>query len=134
MQLSLVNKKVAEILRRCGFEEWCDHCYINGELHKCIHNNAYLDENLFVESESAPYAELARKWLREHYNIEVEITRTKDIMGVEYRYAIYYFCEGTQVIEHYVDYAESYEVALQCGLKKACKYLLLLKKPEEWVV
>ena len=118
-----VSYDVAKLLKEKGFDERTIYHYIIGQPTSLQHNivyNKYCNsdaENIYV----SPTHQMAMKWLREVYNIFIEIIIFRENM-VHYRFKILnrdcekiYIDDGSQF---------SYEEAVEAALKYSLESLI----------
>lgn len=110
----------AQTLKQHGFNEPCKGVYMNGQ---CVLLQSYSYNKLFeaYDTCSAPTMQTAFKWLRNKYNIFVEITT----YGDGYAYTIKRFSteNGWVKLSDKSTAFETYEDAACDGLITALKYL-----------
>lgn len=118
-----VSYDVAKLLKEKGFNERTIYHYIIGQPTSLQHNivyNKYCNsdaENIYV----SPTHQMAMKWLREVYNIFIEIIIFRENM-VHYRFKIL----NRDCKKIYIDYGSqfSYEEAVESALKYALENLI----------
>ena len=120
--------EVAKLLKEKGFVEPCLYYYFsNGKIEKAI---GLKDKNTAcVSTFSAPTHQMAMKWLREVYHIEINITFGFPFIDGKQQYK--YFWSIVRVCDNHLEYpmddpesayyneemADSYEEAVEAALK-----------------
>lgn len=119
MNEDYVSYIAAQTLKQIGFNEPCKGVYMHGQ---CMLLDSYSYNKLFEATDtcSAPTIAVALKWLRNNYNIFVEITTFAD----GYTYTIKQFSveNGWVTRTDMKNVYESYEDAVCDGLITGLKY------------
>ena len=119
-----VSLEIAELLKEAGFDWKCEHPYFNG----IFDENSY-EPNNFLDATyqiAAPTLEIAQRWLREVKDIDVYIfPTTNNKRGCVYEWGIKTFGRALWVEgQPYTNQYETYEEALEVGIKKAIEIIL----------
>lgn len=138
---SYVSLEVAKLLKKAGF-----HWKVNSRWQQRWTSNP-TDENFFLnpnlpyyedtnESKydsylSAPYSDVAQRWLREEKNINIEVKILSITSGQLMWYAKIYYLQKhngiydqVEFIQHTEISYDSYEEALEAGMQKSLTILL----------
>ena len=135
-----VSLEVAKLLKEAGFDWECSCYYSVNTLHEP--NNGFIHiykqyKALFYDHNrtkmpvySAPTLEVAQRWLREVKDLDVYIfPTTNNKRGCVYEWGIKTFGRALWVEgQPYTNQYETYEEALEAGIKKALE--LILEKGE----
>jgi len=126
IQEQYVSLKVAKLAKEKGFNESISTLYKNGifKHHKPRHsNNPFISNKGMTDNCcSAPTQSLLAKWLREKYEIHVEVVfwYYKDSHYCEYTYNI---TKPLENLTNNVLWFDNYEEAMEEGLKEALKLI-----------
>lgn len=130
MNLKIVDFETAKLLKEVGFDVNTEKCYrlddctaypTKGRKSPFFRLREDKKKEIFDEyCAFAPAQELARKFLRDKHNVSVEI-QTPDMVNQGWSYSIH-IIESFGAIDDVEGY-ETYEKALEGGLKQACEYL-----------
>ena len=125
-----VSFEIAKLLKEVGFD-WEEHyprnfCYVNDNTElfdKSVLKN-YIGEDDVIYL--APTLEVAQRWLREVKDIDVYIfPTTNNKRGCVYEWGIKTFGRALWVEgQPYTNQYETYEEALEVGIKKAIEIIL----------
>ena len=125
-----VSLEVAKLLKEAGFD-WEEHyprnfCYVNDNTElfdKSVLKN-YIGEDDVIYL--APTLDIAQRWLREVKDIDVYIfPTTNNKRGCVYEWGIKTFGRALWVEgQTYTNQYETYEEALEVGIKKAIEIIL----------
>lgn len=139
-----VSFEVAKLLKDKGFNEACNRVYegpnliytdipisplmylgeLKGELggfhpkQKYIHNNE-LGDIVYT----APTFQMARKWLREKYNIHIEVVHLNPYKHTYYLYR-YYSCQSERYVQNTNPEYSTYEKACEAAIKYCLENLI----------
>jgi hypothetical protein len=130
MELKLVSFELAKLLEEAGFELYCEYSYtkFGGEV---LNPNIAIEQPLyFPKHTKAPTLELAKKWMREKYEVFVDI-HTDATSNPKFCYSImqYNYNEGDIHWDNFIapmqysDLYREHEDALEAGLIKTCEIL-----------
>ena len=125
MEEQLVSFEVAILLKQIGFSYECER-YYNETGHWLSLNKCKINHNIYDDMCSAPSQEMAKKFIREEYNIHVEVWRSAGGWG----WCIDKANNGTGIADSGDEGPndsgtwDEYEDALNDGLLKACKIII----------
>ena len=125
-----VSLEVAKLLKEAGFD-WEEHyprnfCYVNDNTElfdKSVLKNYIEDDDVIY---LAPTLDITQRWLREVKDIDVYIfPTTNNRRGCVYEWGIKTFGRALWVEgQPYTNQYETYEEALEVGIKKAIEIIL----------
>lgn len=118
MELKIVDFETAKLLKEVGFDEVVDYFYEHEGIGKMPNKNSEFPNK--ESFQSAPTQDLARKFLRDKHNVSIEI-QTPDMANQGWGYSIH-IVESVGSVNDGEGY-DTYEQALEEGIKQACKYL-----------
>ena len=117
MKEQLISFETAKLAKEKGFDLFTEYGYDkNGKEvnFPCCYNNYPV-----IDHYSAPNQSLLQKWLREKYNIHIDIY----FIVLLFRYRIYNMINCECYKSSYKDEFDSYEQALEQGLQEALKLI-----------
>lgn len=121
MEEKVVSKKVAELLKEKGFNEFCKYFYEKGSsIKKRIgnfryNNTDYVNTNLDCV---APTQSFAQQWLREEKQIAIGITPKFEKSTGQYLYKFELLSKEYHCVSvYFYNYEEALEEALKTALK-----------------
>lgn len=113
-----ISFEIAKLLKEKGFDEKCDNCYayFADDDIRCL-NLGYPKSAQSLIKDRYPYVtlQMAMKWLREVYNIFIEIGVDEMLKNKGYQWALYY--NSTKEIRPYSGWEDSYEQACEAAIK-----------------
>jgi len=124
MELKVVDFETAKLLKEIGFKEKTEYAYVHryAEHKSPDYKGELINKNILHCDISAPTQELAKKWLREEFDLHVDLEKIDFDLSRNYyecQFLDWYNNEGKVVGSEF----KTYEQALEEGLKKACEYL-----------
>lgn len=125
MENQLVSFKAAKLLKQIGFSYECERHYT--EVDNWLSMSIYkANHNRYKDIYSAPSQELAKKFLREEYNIHIEVWRSAGGWGWNLDKADNGTGMGDSGDEGPNDSGtwDEYEDALNDGIEKACTIII----------
>lgn len=129
MTEEFVTLKTAKLLKKKGFNEFCEYAYADEDLHLMPLNttNFFIDE--IGVGYSAPTQSVATRWLRERHEINVSVLRMTERYGgavAEHNLLKYFWHiqipNRTSIVAPQVYYF-TYEEALEAGILEALKLI-----------
>lgn len=134
MKEELVTVETAILLKKKGFNEFCEYAYADEDLHLMPLNatNFFIDE--IGVGYSAPTQSVATRWLRERHEINVSVLRMTERYGgavAEHNLLKYFWHiqipNRTSIVAAQVYYF-TYEKALEAGIQEALILLSCINK------
>ena len=133
MKDELISFKTAVLLKKIGFKEAVNLCYADGDerIAKPYNTSPYSEYYNDLEYYSAPTQTFLQRWLRENYNLHIQIEYSKNHND---QYGFYIYSGGIERVEHelyildlknlyyYYKY-KRFEEALEEGLQQALKLI-----------
>jgi len=122
-----VSFESSKLLKEKGFDGKCDYLYVDGKLVRalgcaCNWNDG---ETLFADYKnecSAPTIQMAMKWLREVYNIHIEVTYFFE--PHIYKYTITYTPVALNSVSSHPQCFNTYEEACEAAIEYCLKNLI----------
>ena len=114
-----VSFEVAKLLKEKGFDEGCS--FVVNAISKGVMPVSWPTTNSDIEDEKAslialPTLQMARKWLREKYNIHIEVVHLNVDRHTYYLYR-YYSCQSERYVQHTNPEYSTYEEACEAAIK-----------------
>ena len=116
-----VSFEIAKLLKEKGFDQNCATYYLDGQVWRHYHGEVIPKGKQIY---AAPTQAMAMKWLREVYNIFIEISTSIDLNGkYHFRYTIL-DKECKYVRKGYTYFDWTYEEAIEKALKFSLENLI----------
>ena len=123
-----VGFETAKLLKEKGFDEYCYGYYYTSKYmtHGDIKQR---NSELFPDSYSAPTLQMAMKWLREVYNLVIQIVVVPHTtVTMEQKYYVFVVCKDRRNLvfrsDHPHDRYSTYEEASEAGIKYCLENLI----------
>lgn len=123
MKEELITFETAKLAKEKGFDEVCSYLYENSkEIVYTTHKNSGLNKHF--DWYSAPSQSLLQRWMREKYNIHIEITWNPNETDKHYYASLNYIvgAHNKDTLNEAITYI-TYEEALEVGLYEALKLI-----------
>ena len=125
-----VSYEIAKLLKEKGFDEICSYEWGVPDIDKgyvlqkwVINNGQIRNSDLIDGAYAAPSQSLALKWLREVYNIFIEINVSIDLNGA-YHYAYSILDKECKYIKRFVGYYSTHKLCVEAALDYVLKNLI----------